>query len=86
MRLPDPTSGRQELSEPDRLSSRVLSFKVLSLLEDPYSGPTFLDVLPDALPLWKSLWLLLPKVPLLPIALADLSMLGIEARGTDGVE
>jgi hypothetical protein len=87
MRLPDPISVCPELSEPDRLSSRVLSFKVLSVLEiDPYSGPTFLDVLPDAPPLWKSPWLLLPKVPLLPIALADLSMLGIEARGTDGVE
>jgi len=61
----------------------------------PDSGLTFLNSLPYALfvsvepagarPLWKSPWLLLPKNPLLPVTLADLSMLGVKARGTDCV-
>jgi hypothetical protein len=91
MRPVGPTSARPKLSEPDCLSglprSRVvLSLKLPLLLEiDPYAGPTFLDILPDVLPLWKNLWLILPKTLLLPIERVDLSMLGIEARGTDCV-
>jgi hypothetical protein len=52
----------------------------------PYSGPIFLDVLPDALPVWPSPWLLLLKAPLLPAILPDLLMLGLGADGTDLAE
>lgn len=87
MRPYDPISVRPELPESDCLGSRVSLPKVLFLLKVvPYSGPTFLDVLPDALPLWKSPWLLLVEAPVLPAVLPDLLILDLAADGTDLAE
>jgi hypothetical protein len=87
MRPYEPISVRPKLPEPDDLGSRVSLPRVLLLLElGPYSGPTFLDVLPDAPPIWKSPWLLLLDIPLLPAVLVGLLILDLAVDGTDLAE